>query len=40
VLTYPCSNGRILEEGNQDMSSSKIEKWGRAIKAGITVSIE
>jgi hypothetical protein len=26
VLTYPCSNGRILEEVNQDMLSSKIGK--------------
>jgi hypothetical protein len=29
VLTYPCSNGRILEEGKSDMSSSKIDKMGR-----------
>jgi hypothetical protein len=38
VLTYPCSNGG---GGNQDMSSSKIDKkWGRQVKAGIIISIE
>jgi hypothetical protein len=31
---------KILEEVNQDMSSSKIDKKRKEAKAGITISIE
>jgi hypothetical protein len=40
VLTYPCSNGRVLEEGKSRHHQVRLIKWEGQVKAGITISIE